>query len=202
MKTFPHHYSSTTSLDCWHRALWCWCEFLTLPSASLCRLCFSVLRFLVSLCQLPLHISIYVRSRCCSSPASRLDVCELWDPFCAHNSHKDLLSELPQPFCQLQPVWPFSFDLSSTRHFLQQNYCSLDVTFFLSWFHTFHTILSKDCCTWKSKERNSTPVHLVSTISLSSKSSMFSLSLFLMFPVNINWDSLCTSLLPHDWLTG
>lgn len=130
MKTFPHHYSSTTSLDCWHRALWCRCEFLTLPSASLCRLCFSVLRFLVSLCQLPLHISIYVRSRCCSSPASRLDVCELWDPFCAHNSHKDLLSELPQPFCQLQPVWPFSFDLSSTRHFLQQNYCSLDVTFF------------------------------------------------------------------------
>lgn len=146
--------------------------------------------------------SIFLFMCCCSSPASRLDVCELWDPFCAHNSHKDLLSELPQPFCQLQPVWPFSFDLSSTRHFLQQNYCSLDVTFFLSWFHTFNTILSKDCCTWKSKERNSTPVHLVSTISLSSKSSMFSLSLFLMFPVNINWDSLCTSLLPHDCLTG
>lgn len=143
MKTFPHHYSSATSLDCWHRALWCWCEFLTLPSASLCRLCFSVLRFLVSLCQLPLHISIYVRSRCCSSPASRLDVCELWDPFCAHNSHKDLLSELPQPFCQLQPVWPFSFDLSSTRHFLQQNYCSLDVTFFCRGFILFTQFWAK-----------------------------------------------------------
>lgn len=39
MKTFPHHYSTSSSLDCWHGALWCWCEFLTRPSASLCRGC-------------------------------------------------------------------------------------------------------------------------------------------------------------------
>ncbi|MCI4392551.1 hypothetical protein PGIGA_G00147110, partial [Pangasianodon gigas] len=42
----------------------------------------------------------------CISPISRFDV------FSSHQGCTEWLSELVNSFCQLEPVWPFSIDLS------------------------------------------------------------------------------------------
>ena len=81
---------------------------------------------------------------CCSPSASRFDVLYILRCFSAHHNCTEWLSELTQPFCQPEAVWPFSVELSSARHFGPQNCHSLHVFFF------FRTSNSRDCCAWRS----------------------------------------------------
>ena len=108
------HYT-TSSLDCRHKAGW------------IHRLCSLRSLFLVHRCG--------TRFCCCSQSASRFDVLFILRCFSAHHSYKGWLSKSLKPFCQPQPVWPFSSDLFH-QHFRSQICCLLDVFLFGFWQHS------------------------------------------------------------------
>lgn len=59
-----------------------------------------------------INYSIEICVLCCSSFASRCSLLCIMRGFSAHQGCRGWLFELTHPFCQLQPVCPFNFDLN------------------------------------------------------------------------------------------